>query len=152
MKIRCYNVTADRKVVNKQLPNAYTELTISNTDSIDMERPAFVVYYSNLPFTYNYLYCDSTGYYYYIDSVKVLTGGRIVIYCSIDIRKTLATFIKNDMACTVVRSEQGITAIHDNKLPVRPDECKKIWTTLNSPFTITPDSYRIVLGVFNSRS
>ena len=152
MTVTCYTVTDDRKVVDKTLPNSHVDLTISNTDSIDMTNPRFIVYYSSLPFTYNYLYCGANGYYYYIDRVTVLTGGRIAINCSIDIRKTLSDYIKNSMACTVLRSEYGITAVHDSKLPVKPDECKKIWSVLDSPFSITADSYRVVLGVFNSRS
>lgn len=152
MKIRCYTVTDDRKVVNKTISLTYTELTISNTSSIDIMNPRIVVEYTGTQFSFNYMYCDATGYYYYIDDATMLTGGRVALTCSIDARKSLASFIKNSMPCTITRNGTAPTYIHDSKLPIQPDNCRKEWTALNSPFTVTPDSYRIVCGIFNSRS
>lgn len=151
MNVRLYTITDDRKVVDKTLPITYQEHSVTNKDNIDLLKPHFDFYYGTGAFNYNYLYCDN-GYYYYIDRYIVLTGGRIRLECSIDIRKSLATYIRNNMACTVLRSGKGSTQYHDSKLPIYPDKCVKKWAYLESPFTRTAISYRIVVGVFNSQS
>lgn len=151
MTVTCYKVSDDRKVVNKTLGQG-TQLTVDNKSTVDLLNPRLIVGYPGVTFAYNYLHCAATGYYYFIDSFTALTGGRIALNCSIDVRMSLSSFIKNDMPCTVLRTGKGITSIHDSKLPIEPDKCKKQWITLDSPFTQTPDSYRIVCGIFNSRS
>lgn len=153
MTVTCYKVSDDRKVVNKTLNLSQAiVLTVDNKSTVDLLKPRLIVGYPSVTFAYNYLYCSATGYYYFIDSFTALTGGRIALNCSIDVRMSLSYFITNDMSCTVLRTGKGITTIHDSKLPIEPDKCKKQWATLDSPFTQTQDSYRIVCGIFNSRS
>ena len=151
MVVRLYTVSQDRKVVDKTIPNTYQEHSVVNKDNIDLLKPHFDFYYGTGAFNYNYLYCDN-GYYYYIDRYIVLTGGRIRLECSIDIRKSLATYIKNSMSCTVLRNSKAPTQYHDNKLPIYPDKCIKKWNYLESPFTRSAIAYNIVVGVFNSQS
>lgn len=70
----------------------------------NMARPTFILATNPLVYNSNYLYCSFTSRYYYIDSVDVLTGGRIAINCNIDVLYTYRNEILNSSGW-VVRSD-----------------------------------------------
>ena len=81
--------------------------------------PTFVVDYDSDILNCNYVTTDFTDYHYFINSISINTGGRMVLNCTID---PLSGFDFSNCPITVVRNG-GIgepTKIPDNKLPVKP--------------------------------
>ena len=137
MQIKLYKTTDGNTVLDKTLT---AEKTISSVDIVEpcnVLAPSFILCYDSNALNYNY--CSAFGRYYFITSFKVLTGGRCVISCAVDVLKTYAKQIK---ACkgVCIRSESiGKTFIVDNKYPI--DDTKKYVELVNypdTPFTRTP--------------
>lgn len=137
MQIKLYKTTDGNSVLEKTLT---AEKTISNVDIVEpcnVLAPAFILRYDSDVINYNY--CYAFGKYYFIAPPQVLTGGRCVISCAVDVLKTYAKDIK---ACkgVCIRSESiGKTFIVDNKYPI--DETKKYVELVNfpdTPFTSIP--------------
>lgn len=91
----------------------------------NMTHPTFILATNPLVYNSNYLFCSFTSRYYYIDSVDVLTGGRIAINCSIDVLYTYRNEILGSSAW-VERSEKTTDDSDDydmlhNDYPFRQD-------------------------------
>lgn len=72
-------------------------------DNTNLMTPTFILKTNGLVYNSNYVYCDFTKRYYFINTVEALTGGRIAIHCKIDV---LFTYREEIMASSafVVRS------------------------------------------------
>ena len=126
MTILFYQSPDDPKKVDKTLNavgsgEATLQANINNTDdTVSLLSPGFIVASNTTYYNATHIYCsDMGGRYYYINNITLLTGGKMLIHCSIDVLKTYATQI---MACkgTIIRSESvgQPTLIADSKLPV----------------------------------
>lgn len=81
--------------------------------------PVFIVDYDNDIINCNYVTTDFNDYHYFINSISINTGGRMVLNCTID---PLSGFDFSGCPITVVRNG-GIgapTKTPDTKLPVKP--------------------------------
>lgn len=126
MTITVYKTSADNRALDKISTASVVGSAISTVDiphDNNILSPTFIVTSNNALYTANYVYCATYGRYYFIDSVTTLTGGRMVLKCSVDVLQTYAAQIK---ACTatIVRSESigHPTKYIDSKLPVYPSK------------------------------
>lgn len=103
--------------------------TISNVTlktDVDLMRPTFILKTSPLVYNSNYVFCSFTGrYYYYIEPITALSGGRIAIQCKTDVLHTYRNEIKNSSAW-VLRSAATTDTADDynmlhNDYPFRAD-------------------------------
>lgn len=68
------------------------------TEDSDMITPSFVLNTRELVYQSNYVYCDFTKRYYFIDNIIAMTGGRIKINCSCDVLYTYKNEILSSKA------------------------------------------------------
>ena len=98
MHLTLYYNASERKVIGKSLQSLSTCTGVLKGDASIMN-PVFVLdandnYLSGT----NYLYWQESGRFYYIDDIQVMTGGRMVLYCSVDVLQSFATQIKAQTA------------------------------------------------------
>lgn len=106
MYLRFFKQAATPNKINKQ---AYlTELgTVSNVilkDETNLMEPTFILKTNPIVYNANYLFCEFTSRYYYINSIDAMSGGRIAIHCKIDVLYTYRNEILNS-TCWVERSD-----------------------------------------------
>ena len=141
MTILFYQSPDDPKKVDKTMNivgsgEATLQATVNNTDdTVSLLSPGFIVASNTTYYSATHIYCSAMGgRYYYINNITLLTGGKMLIHCSIDVLKTYAAQI---MACkgTIIRSESvgQPTLIADSKLPVYTN--KRITVCDNFPRT-----------------
>lgn len=155
MTISFYKTADDPKKLNKTFTNvgsgeATLSATVNNTDdTITLLSPAFIVASNSAYFTATHIYVNDLGKrYYYINNITLMTGGKLLISCSVDVLATYATAISSCVG-TAIRSESaGINKIPDSKYPVDP--CKFVLDALNyprTPFSRTPTSPYILTTI-----
>lgn len=106
MNLTLYYNSSERKVIGKSLQNLGTVTGILKGDA-SITSPVFILqsdtdYLSGT----NYLYWQETGRYYYIDDIELMTGGRMVFYCSVDVLESFKTQIKAQTA--IVDKQESI--------------------------------------------
>lgn len=133
MQIKLYKTTDGNNILDKTLTD---EKTISNVDIVEpcnVLAPAFILRYDSNALNYNY--CNAFGRYYFITGLQVLTGGRCVISCAVDVLYTYRDGIKNSVG-TFLRSENPKqNYLPDNKLPVTTQRKFLSWLYPQTPFT-----------------
>lgn len=67
-------------------------------DTRDIITPVFILSTNPMVYNANYLFCDFTQRYYYIDNVELMAGGRIAIHCRIDVLHTYRAEILGSVA------------------------------------------------------
>lgn len=94
MKLSIGYVTNDEKTVvkNYSVTNYFDDVKVK--DTTDVINPTFILT-TPLVINPNYCYCEDWGKYYYVDSVNVMTGGRVAISCRVDVLMTYAYSIKS---------------------------------------------------------
>lgn len=103
-------------------------------DTRDIITPVFILSTNPMVYNANYLFCDFTQRYYYIDNVDLMAGGRIAIHCRVDVLHTYRAEILGSVAW-VDRSDRTTDATDDydmlhNDYPFRAD-----YDTLGVDFT-----------------
>ena len=105
--IQFYYNASERKVIGKDLTpvNTPTHCTIKGEASV--MSPIFIYSSDNAyPSGVNYLYWTEMDRYYFIDDIQVLTGGRMALYCSVDVLESFKDNILNQVA--IVDKQQNI--------------------------------------------
>ena len=98
MNLTLYYNASERKVIGKSLRTLGTVTGVLKGDA-SITSPTFILESNNSYLSEtNYLYWQETGRYYYIDDVQMLTGGRMVFVCSVDVLQSFATQIKAQTA------------------------------------------------------
>lgn len=67
-------------------------------DTRDIITPVFILATNPMVYNANYLFCDFTQRYYYIDNVDLMAGGRIAIHCRVDVLHTYRAEILGSVA------------------------------------------------------
>lgn len=98
MDLKLFYNLSERKVIGKSIRKIGDAPGILKGDA-SITSPVFILqsntnYLSNV----NYLYWPETGRYYYIDDIELITGGRMVFYCSVDVLESFRTQIKSQTA------------------------------------------------------
>lgn len=120
--VTLYQTDSDPRQVTKELVLVAENIEIQPTSTLDVLNPTIIINYNNSYLSANYCYCTLLDRYYYISSLSLEQGRRIILTCSIDVLHTYSTQIRTCTAC-VVRNE-GIgkpTMIADNSYPVSPN-------------------------------
>lgn len=94
-------------------------------DTRDIINPVFILSTNPMVYNANYLFCDFTQRYYYIDNVDLMAGGRIAIHCRVDVLHTYRAEILGSVAW-VDRSDSTADTTDDydmlhNDYPFRQD-------------------------------
>lgn len=125
MTISFYASSDDPKKLDKAMGTAIASPNVINTDdTISLLNPSFLVVSNAAYFTATHVYCSTLGNrYYFINNITLLTGGKMMVSCSIDVLKTYAAQIKLSQ-CIVTRSAKYDypTLYIDSQLPVAPNK------------------------------
>lgn len=125
MTISFYASSDDPKKLDKAMGTAIASPNVINTDdTISLLNPSFLVVSNNAYFTATHVHCSALGNrYYFINNITLLTGGKMMVSCSIDVLKTYAAQIKQSQ-CIVTRSSKYDypTLYIDSQLPVAPNK------------------------------
>ena len=105
MNLLLYYNASERKVIGKSLSGKGSISGVLKGDSSIM-RPVFVLD-ANLNYLndINYLYWSEAGRYYFIDDIELTLGGRMVLYCSVDVLQSFRTHIK--MQTAIINKQQN---------------------------------------------
>lgn len=111
-------------------------------DTRDIITPVFILSTNPMVYNANYLFCDFTQRYYYIDNVDLMTGGRIAIHCRVDVLHTYRAEILGSVAW-VDRSDSTTDTTDDydmlhNDYPFRQDYQILGKSTVDSIFALNP--------------
>ena len=125
MTIVFYASSDDPKKLDKAMGTAIASPNVINTDdTISLLNPSFLVVSNAAYFTATHVHCSALGNrYYFINNITLLTGGKMMVSCSIDVLKTYAAQIKLSQ-CIVTRSAKYDypTLYIDSQLPVAPNK------------------------------
>ena len=108
MNINLYTTTSDNNVVDKALSLVST-VTGEVKAPCTIENPNFLLSYSSGIAQCNYLYSEDFGRYYFIKERELLTGGRILLKCEVDILSTFKNSIRQINAI-IKRQEHSFNA------------------------------------------
>ena len=93
------------------------------TDTCDILYPKLIVKYSATYLSNNYAKISSWGNrYYYINSIDVIPGGKMLLSLSIDVLMTYATVIKNCPGMITRCTWSGKTMIPDDQYPLNTNK------------------------------
>lgn len=137
MTIQFYNISDDRKVVDKNagpstaIGNA---VTIAPTSKVSIINPVVEIDNNSAFWVANYAYISDLGRYYYVDNITLNTAQRMIVSLTVDVLKSFSAEIKASKA-TVLRSASTHggkpTEYSDSKLPVFPNH--QIITSIELP-------------------
>lgn len=120
--IKTYNITDDKRVVNKTLQGqqAFTNAQILQPSSYFT--PTFIIKFVNKTFSLiNYIYCAEFNRYYFVVDTIVKSGGIVEFHCKVDVLYTYRTYIKNLQNVHIIRQENvGMNLVNDNNIPLSP--------------------------------
>lgn len=121
MTMTAYTNSSESSVVDKQI--AYIgEYEIRPTDAVDIEKPTFIIRYSDDLIECNYIYVDEYKRYYYA-WITTKPGNEAIINCVSDPLKSFWDYIKNcDALITRSESVGAPTMYPDSMLPVYPSK------------------------------
>ena len=135
MNINLYKVYADPRALDKTTGGTLLNsqpIVVKPTEKVNKLSPIFEIAYNSAYFNANYLYCDTFDRYYYIINPAVVTGNRMELTCSVDVRQSFrGRILKTPL--TVLRSQSigAPTKYQDQKLPIYPT--KKNVTSIEMP-------------------
>ena len=114
MHLTLFYNASERKVIGKSLQNLGTTTGILKGDA-SITSPVFILQSDNDYLSgVNYLYWQETGRYYYIDDIELMTGSRMVFYCSVDVLQSFATEIKAQTAIINKQESRSETNLYLN--------------------------------------
>lgn len=157
MTVTFYNVSAAPNELEKDLGEGTVINTCHPVEPCDYLNPSFIMDKSAATQSANYCQIGAPlKRYYFITDTQLLTGGRVLVSCAVDVLKTYADKIKNCIG-TFTRSEYPVSRyIHDNKFPLTGDMGAEASLFPQTPFTLgdsTTHNYILtVVGGGNSGS
>jgi len=128
MNFTLYYNASERKVVGKSLQNLGNITGVLKGEGSILS-PRFILetagkYLNNC----NYLYWQEAGRYYFIDDVVVMTGGRMMVYCTVDVLQSFAAEIREQLVITDKQLTIGSVYIDDGSWVA---ESREFYSTLN---------------------
>lgn len=143
MNLTLYYNSSERKVIGKSLQNVGTVTGILKGDASIMN-PVFILESNNNYLSgVNYLYWQEGGRYYYIDNIQVLTGGRMALYCSVDVLQTFRNEIKAQTA--IVDKQQTVSNMYFNDGSFRKDT-RAFYTIKSFPYGFNENGEFILIN------
>ncbi len=130
MNLTLYYNSSERKVIGKSLQNLGNVAGILKGDA-SITSPVFILQSNNNYLSgVNYLYWQETGRYYYIDDIELMTGGRMLFYCSVDVLQSFATQIKAQTA--IIDKQESENNMYFNDGSFRKDS-REFYTVRSFP-------------------
>lgn len=111
MNLTLFYNSSERKVIGKSLQNLGNVAGILKGDA-SITSPVFILQSNNYLSGVNYLYWQETGRYYYIDDIELMTGGRMVFHCSVDVLESFKNQIKAQVAIIDKQESRGETNLY----------------------------------------
>ena len=112
MNVEIYKNLSENSVIGKTKTLVYqTQCEIKGESSII--NPVLILQYNEQLFASNYVYIPAWSRYYFIDDVRVLTGGRVEVSLSVDV---LESFKDSILELNVILSDTEQTGLN-NYLP-----------------------------------
>ena len=119
MNLTLFYNSSERKVVGKSLQNLGNVAGILKGDA-SITSPVFILQSNNNYLSgVNYLYWQETGRYYYIDDIELMTGGRMVFHCSVDVLESFKNQIKQQRA--ILNKQEVLNNMYFNDGSFRKD-------------------------------
>lgn len=152
MYLRFFKQAATPNKIDKS--SYLTETGVLNNviikDETNLMQPIFILKTNAIVYNSNYVYCEFTQRYYYINSIDALSGGRIAIHCTIDVLYTYkneilsstAWVIKSDMTSDI----NDYDMLH-NDYPFQSDYDILGLSTSNSIFADSDENSKPILLV-----
>ena len=131
MNLTLFYNSSERKVVGKSLQNLGNVAGILKGDA-SITSPVFILQSNNNYLSgVNYLYWQETGRYYYIDDIELMTGGRMVFHCSVDVLESFKNQIKAQTA--ILDKQQNLANMYFNDGSFIKDT-RAFYTIRNFPY------------------
>ena len=112
MNVEIYKNISENSVIGKTKTLVYqTPCEIKGESSII--NPVLILQYNEQLFSSNYVYIPAWSRYYFIDDIRVLTGGRVEVSLSVDV---LESFKDSILELNVILSDTEQTGLN-NYLP-----------------------------------
>lgn len=144
MTMDVFSTDSRPDALTKNLSIVSSAIPIVNKQGIDILTPDIIVDYDANLLSANYFYVSTFGrYYFYRKPPAILTGGRMIIYGTVDVLSTFAAGIRN-VDALIIRQSQP-TDVKDSKFPLAPGS----WVEsikLPTPFTDS-GNFRYVVGI-----
>lgn len=141
MILTFYMNSSDPRKLDKTLTSLGAIENCSMRDVLDVENPTFRVASAALPGSFNYVYCDYTGRYYFTEDPVEIRTGLYDIRCRSDVLMNLKTQLRAKVA-TVTRNENISNGylLDANYKAMSYREC----VTLQFPYAMTNDSLILI--------
>lgn len=137
MKVEFYKCSSAPNRIDKTdfLEKTYEATNVKPKATESVLRINFEMKYRAEIFRSNYLYCQQTGRYYFIDDIQLMIGNRINVICSVDVLHTYRESILSEPAwvqsATSIDTEQKML---NNDFPFQQNEEIESWVFPNSHF------------------
>ena len=105
MQLTMYCNKSDNNTINKELVQQGTDISGVWKENTSMLYPVVIIDKIDVT-NINYTYITDFGRYYYITDIKALTGGRVALYCAVDVLETWKSYIL---------AQQAIISRQENK-------------------------------------
>lgn len=157
LTVTLYNCNDDKRVANKTLTVASAPITAQIYEDSSVLNPRLVLAW-NLTYTsYNYMYIQEYGRYYYINDIVATPGGKCIITAHVDVLMTYYS-VYTALPAIVTRNSrlshyswERSTWINDPKLPISSGKTiravKFEGSGLNITTTASMTSHNFVLNV-----
>lgn len=103
MKISLYKTNDDKRQLNKTFSNVGS-VNATPYENISILKPRLIISYNSAFLQCNACYIPEFQRYYFIDSIDLDIGGKLILNCSIDVLSSFKTSIQN-LYCKIVRQE-----------------------------------------------
>ena len=93
-------------------------------EDTNLLRPTFILTYQQIVYDSNYIYCDTTDRYYFVESIEALSAGRIALHCKCDVLYSFKDEIFNSSAWVETSDKSDANRDYDmlhNDYPFRQD-------------------------------
>lgn len=125
MLILGYNVTDDRRKINKNLNNQIIRPDVILKDGTDITAPVFLLQYDSAP-KINYVYSSVFNRYYFVDEIRCVRNKLWEIHCSVDVLMSYKDKILASNAFCLRSSKNLNPFLVDPELPVSAKKSKTI--------------------------
>lgn len=108
-------------------------------DDTELVNPVFLMQTKETVYQSNYLYCDFTKRYYFINHIEACEGGAMRIYCKCDVLFTFKPELYESEAW-LEKSDKNDLMMHQD-YPFKSDIIYKDYKFPLSPFAYDPPDY-----------
>lgn len=146
MLILGYNVSDDKRKINKDLSNQVIRPDVTLKDGTDLMHPTFLLNYTSIP-KINYIYDAQHLRYYFVDDIRIVRQGLVEIICSVDVLMTYKNEILSSNAFCLRCGQNLNPFLVDTEIPVQAQKSKTIAkiSTSESIHNYTKKMYYILL-------